>query len=231
MGVLNGILLDFYGTVVAEDDHTIDIVCEQVRLTAAGRFDPTAAQVGAFWRHVFQEETGRSVAEAFRTQRDITLSSLARTLRRFGSTADPYELCTPQFDLWRQPMLCADTRAFLDAVDLPVCVVSNIDRADLRAAIDHHRLPLDLLVTSEDARCYKPHPAIFQSATRLLGLPADAVLHIGDSLTSDVAGAHALGIPTIWVNRSGRPRPADLTSIAEVADLTGALPLLRRARR
>ncbi|ABW10955.1 HAD-superfamily hydrolase, subfamily IA, variant 3 [Parafrankia sp. EAN1pec] len=229
--MLRAILLDFYGTVVTEDDYTIEIVCEQVRVTATGRPDLTAAEVGAYWRQVFQEETGRSIAEAFRTQRDITLSSLARALRRFGSTADPYMLCTPQFDLWRQPKLCADSRAFLDALDLPVCVVSNIDRADLRTAIDHHQLPLDLLVTSEDARCYKPHPAIFQTATRLLGLPPDAVLHIGDSLTSDVAGAHALGIPTIWVNRSGRPRPADLTSIAEVGALTEALPLLQQARR
>ncbi|WP_306769282.1 HAD family hydrolase [Parafrankia sp. BMG5.11] len=65
----------------------------------------------------------------------------------------------------------------------------------------------------------------------MLGLPPDAVLHIGDSLTSDVAGAHTLGIPTIWVNRSGRPRPADLTSIAEVGALTEALPLLQQARR
>jgi FMN phosphatase YigB (HAD superfamily) len=31
------------------------------------------------------------------------------------------------------------------------------------------------------------------------------VVHIGDSLTSDVEGAQALGINTVWINRKNKP--------------------------
>ncbi|WP_018636955.1 HAD family hydrolase [Parafrankia elaeagni] len=228
--MVEALLLDFYGTVVAEDDHIIVGICEEARKTCATPHAVTADQVGAFWRGVFLQETAGSREHAFRAQRDIAVSSLARTLRHFGSTADPAALCGPQFEFWRQPELCTDTRSFLEGLDLPVCVVSNIDRPDLEAALDHHQLPLTLLVTSEDARCYKPHPAIFQAALGMLGLRGDAVLHIGDSLSADIAGAHALGIPAVWINRSSRPRPAPLTAVAEVRTLVEVMPLLGRQR-
>jgi hypothetical protein len=37
-----------------------------------------------------------------------------------------------------------------------VCVVSNIDRADIEAAIDYHGLKFDHVVTSEDAKSPGP---------------------------------------------------------------------------
>ncbi|MGE7823236.1 HAD family hydrolase [Paenibacillus sp. NPDC093718] len=33
------------------------------------------------------------------------------------------------------------------------------------------------------------------------------VLHVGDSLTSDVAGAQALGIRAVWINRMNKMKP------------------------
>jgi 2-haloacid dehalogenase/putative hydrolase of the HAD superfamily len=72
--------------------------------------------------------------------------------------------------------------------------VSNIDRADLDAALAHHELAgyFTHLVTSQDARAYKPRPEMFTTALGLLRLGPHEVIHVGDSLTSDVAGAAAL---------------------------------------
>ncbi len=45
----------------------------------------------------------------------------------------------------------------------------------------------------------KPDPAIYAMALDLLGVPAERVLAIGDSLHTDIAGAHGAGIDSLWV--------------------------------
>lgn len=228
-GHVRAVLLDFYGTVVAEDDAIVADIYRKLLDQCADPHEVTVTQVGSYrWRAFCEEMTADRAT--FRCQRDIAVSSLARTVRRFSSAADPEALCAPQFAFWREPDLFPDARAFLDLIDVPVCVVSNIDRADVLAAIAYHGLPLAHVVTSEDAGHYKPHPAVFQTALDLLDLPVGAVLHIGDSLSADITGAHALGIPSVWVNRSGKPRPDPLHAIAEVDTLTAALPLVPHRR-
>ncbi|WP_432994631.1 HAD hydrolase-like protein [Dactylosporangium sp. CA-233914] len=68
---------------------------------------------------------------------------------------------------------------------------------------------------------------MFRRGLALLGMRAEEVLHVGDSLTADVAGAQAAGIAAIWVNRRGRPAPDGLDAtdvIGNLADLTARLP-------
>jgi 2-haloacid dehalogenase/putative hydrolase of the HAD superfamily len=111
---------------------------------------------------------------------------------------------------------------------VPICVVSNIDTGDLEAVVAHHELDLPNRVTSEDVRSYKPRPEIYLSALDRLGLPAADVLHVGDSLTSDVAGANSLGIPVAWVNRRRRQPPPGVQIDYEITDLRDLIPALRR---
>lgn len=51
-----------------------------------------------------------------------------------------------------------------------------------------------------------------------VGLPAGQVVHIGDSLGSDVAGASSAGINTIWVNRSGREVPEGVIAVGNLLE-------------
>lgn len=46
--------------------------------------------------------------------------------------------------------------------------------------------------TSEDARAYKPRKELFELALNETGLHVDGVIHIGDSISSDVKEAGAL---------------------------------------
>ncbi|MCK9921841.1 HAD hydrolase-like protein [Frankia sp. AgPm24] len=82
------------------------------------------------------------------------------------------------FAYWRQPTLFQEATAFLGEIALPVCIVSNIDRADFEEAISHNDIGVDLIVTSEDARAYKPRPEPFRLALGWLGLQPSQVLHI-----------------------------------------------------
>jgi len=221
--VIRGLLLDFYGTVVEEDDEVVASICARAAQTSPG--EVTGEQVSAAWWRAFCAAMG---AAPFRTQREIAVSSLATALRATGCGADPAALCEEQFRFWRTAPLRPGTRAFLDSVQLPVCIVSNVDRADLEAVLAFHGLSFRAVVTSEDVAAYKPSPRIFQQALALLGLNADEVWHVGDSLSADVAGARAAGIGAVWVNRRGRPVPDGVDpafAIGDLTDLTARLPV------
>jgi len=223
--VVNGLLLDFYGTVVEEDDEVVASIC--ARAAASASEEVSADRIGEAWWRAFRAAMS---ATPFEPQRDIAVASLAAALAEHGCGGDAAALCDEQIRGWRTAPLRPGTRAFLDAVDLPICVLSNIDRADLEAALSYHGLSFAAVVTSEDVRAYKPAPQMFRRGLELLGLRADEVVHVGDSLTADIAGARAAGIAAIWVNRRGRPAPDGIDAahmVAGLGDLVARLPRLR----
>lgn len=61
----------------------------------------------------------------------------------------------------------------------------------------------DFILASSRAGSAKPHPGIFHKALELAGVPAEQVMHVGDSLWADVQGASAVGIRGVLLDRSG----------------------------
>jgi len=56
-----------------------------------------------------------------------------------------------------------------------------------------------VIIDSAQVGCRKPDPRIFHMAVAALGVrPADAVF-VGDSLSRDMAGARAVGMPHVWL--------------------------------
>jgi len=59
------------------------------------------------------------------------------------------------------------------------------------------------VVFSQDVGVEKPDPAIFAAACAKAGCQTHELMHVGDSLDSDVAGANAAGAVSVWLNRTG----------------------------
>ncbi|MEV0647067.1 HAD family hydrolase [Phytomonospora sp. NPDC050363] len=63
---------------------------------------------------------------------------------------------------------------------------------------------LDVLVdgwtVSEGVGARKPEPAIFHAAAATAGLPLDGAWVIGDRDDADIAGAHRLGLSSVWLH-------------------------------
>jgi 2-haloacid dehalogenase/putative hydrolase of the HAD superfamily len=155
---------------------------------------------------------------------------LRDTIRYFGSTENAEELCRIQFDFWSAPPIFEDAKLFFEQCPFPIYVVSNIDTADLNAALAVHGLQPTGTVTSEEVRYYKPRKEIFEYALNKFGLNPQDVIHIGDSLTSDVQGAQAAWIQAVWLNRNSKPIPQGVKAhiaslsqfVAELEDITCA---------
>ena len=91
----------------------------------------------------------------------------------------------------------------LRRANLKLGLVSNTSR-DLDAFVGHHGLNVDAWVSSGVHGKVKPSPSIFKAVLELLGVaPAEAVM-IGDSPEDDVAGAEAVGIRGLLLDREGK---------------------------
>ena len=73
----------------------------------------------------------------------------------------------------------------------------------------------------------KPEPPLFRIALARLGLRPHEAAMVGDSVTSDVAGGHAVGMRTVLYAPDGAPPDAAdvvVRSFAELARLAGVAP-------
>jgi putative hydrolase of the HAD superfamily len=104
-------------------------------------------------------------------------------------------------------------------------VITNL-RADLEPLIQRTGLSgrLDFCVNSTLAGVEKPHPPIFQEAIRRAAVEPEEVLHVGDQVRSDVAGARAMGMKAALLDRGGWHDPVDgCPKIAHLGELIGLL--------
>ena len=211
MTAVKAFFVDFYGTIVHEDGEVIKKITDIICKTGSVK-DPS--EVDVYWWKDFQTMFMNSFGETFETQRALEEKSLVHTLERFGSDADAKELSNMMFAHWIKPPIFEDSKDFFEKSPLPVYIVSNIDTADIMQAIAYHDLHPAGVFTSEDAKSYKPREELFKLALKSTGLSPDEVIHIGDSVSSDVKGAKKVGIRALWLNRFGKSIPEGVESIS-----------------
>jgi 2-haloacid dehalogenase len=100
-------------------------------------------------------------------------------------------------------------------------IVSNIDDKLLGISRRHLRTDLDLVVTAQQVRSYKPDSTHFKEAARRIGGKKGWV-HIGSGYANDVAPLLKMNVPVIWVNRHGEKLEGRKAPSAEVKNLRAA---------
>ena len=105
---------------------------------------------------------------------------------------------------------------------LKLGLVSNTSR-DLGAFVRHFALDVDAWIASGSYGKVKPSPLIFRAALELVGCEPQAALMVGDSPRDDVAGAKAVGMHALLLDRAGlHPDAAErIESLAELPDTIG----------
>lgn len=85
----------------------------------------------------------------------------------------------------------------------------------------------EFVIFSQDVQVEKPNPKIFEITTQQAGCEFSQLLHVGDSLENDVAGAKNVGVPSVWLNRQGVSNNTDIqpdyeiTTLAEIPAILG----------
>lgn len=222
----DGVFMDMYGTITTGDRAAVEGVC--AALVRDAGLACTPGELAITWGNQFFHRMETASHDGFRTLLDLETGTLVETLAALNVTLDPTDYIARLSAYWCAPPLQPEVGEVLGDFPVPICVVSNADRADVDAVLKLHALPVAHVVTSEDVRAYKPDPHIFEVALAQTGWQRDRVLHVGDSLHSDVGGAQAVGIQTAWINRVHRIHDiGNHTPDYEFDSLTGVCDLLR----
>jgi putative hydrolase of the HAD superfamily len=76
------------------------------------------------------------------------------------------------------------------------------------------------VVFSQDHGFEKPDTRLFQVALRKAGCREKEIIHIGDSLETDILGANQAGIKSVWLNRRGEENQTHIVPDYEIRSLT-----------
>jgi putative hydrolase of the HAD superfamily len=225
------VLLDALGTLVALEP-PVPLLRRELaarhglELTAAEAERAITAEI-AYYRAHHDEASDPARLAALRTRCADVLRDALPTRATAGELGRPGALTEALLASLRFTAF-ADVRPALEAARASgrrLIVVSNWDVSlhDVLARLDLVRL-LDGVVTSAEAGARKPSAAIFQHALALADAGPEQTIHVGDSLTEDVAGARAAGIRAVLVCRRGAPRPKGVRTIAALTELWGGRP-------
>lgn len=125
---------------------------------------------------------------------------------------------------WCTSPMYEDAAEFLEQITLPVYFVTNSDDRYIYESMERNGIHPTGVFTSEQAKYSKPRKEIFQYALDKIGLKPEEVIHIGDSLESDVKCPGQAGIKSIWLNREGKAVP---DGVEEAENLMEALRKIR----
>ena len=95
-------------------------------------------------------------------------------------------------------------------------IISNGNSYPERCGLDGF---FSFTVFGQNHGVLKPDPHIFRIALQHAACPADQMVHVGDSLESDVAGAQSAGIYSVWLNRRNHENCSNTVPNVEISSL------------
>ena len=217
------LFIDYMGSLATEDNQYIQ---EVIRRAYIGSRAQSPQELAAAWFQIQEEMLRESYGASYRLEHDIALEAFRRLKEKFGVREKAQTLLELLERHWWQSPMYGDVKEFMEKCPLPIYIVTNNDNKYLEEGMKANGLlsyPAGV-ITSEMARAYKPRPEIFRMALERSGCEPQDVIHIGDSLTVDVAGAKAVGIEPWLLNRKSQAVEAGLRSFSSLYKVLDALP-------
>jgi 2-haloacid dehalogenase len=185
--------------------------------------------------NLYSEFEPREQSGKYRSYREVLASvvrDFARELRFEATEAETNGLSGSIFK-WHP---FADTVPALRYLHsrCKLAIVSNIDDDLFAYSAQQLTVPLQCVVTAQQAQSYKPSAKNFELLLEKIAVPRSRLLHVAESLYHDVGPANLLGITSVWVNRrQGKEAAASRLAAAkpdlEVPDLDSLVELVAQS--
>jgi 2-haloacid dehalogenase len=107
-----------------------------------------------------------------------------------------------------------------------LAIISNTDDDLIAGTVAAIGVPIDDVITAQQARAYKPNHQLFLHAHAVIGATPDETVHIGMGQVTDLQVCHELGVRAVWINRLGEALNPNWTPHAVLSDLTNLPELL-----
>jgi len=176
---------------------------------AAGRHTTDPAALVATWR---EKQLGYAFAatimQRYASFDELTERALEYALARHGVALDAAAFAALA-QAWCRVEPYPEARAVLEELHarrIPCAVLTNGTRATAHAAMDAAGIGtlIDVTLSVDDVRAYKPDPRVYALATAHYETTADQLVFV-TSNGWDATGAAEAGLRVAWCNRLGAP--------------------------
>ena len=222
--MIKAVFLDYTGTIIEEGGP--DGMEMLKRCWKNSDIESMEAML-AYWWKLIKAYEAVSYKESYITEDEIVDRALAECAEKIHlkeNFAELHRLCQR---FWMYAPAFPDTKEFFDKCSVPIFVISNNGLSYVEEGMWDKDLHPAGIICGDMVRAYKPHEEIFLKALEVSGLNAEEVIHIGDSVTSDVAGAVRAGITPVLLDRQG---DKSCEGVTVIHSLTEALPLIKCAK-
>jgi 2-haloacid dehalogenase len=210
---------DCYGTLV---DWESGILAALGPVFATHNINPTDGEI----LKLYTEIERRAEEDKFSEYKEVLRRVVREIGNRLGFVPSPPELncLVDSLKNWRP---FPDTFGALQTLKktFKLAIISNIDDDLFAFSAKHLKVEFDWIITSEQAKSYKPSLHNFKFAIERIGVSPEKILHVAQSIHYDIIPARILGLSTVWVNRKkskegfGATPPESVYPDLEVPDL------------
>jgi 2-haloacid dehalogenase len=164
----------------------------------------------------------------YQPYRDVLRGALAQSMREYGL---PYrdedgDALLAAVPTWGPYPDVPPALERLRAAGVKLAIITNSDDDIMARNVANIGVPIDRVITAEQARAYKPSLVIFGYALRELNAEPEQILHVAQGFEYDIVPAHALGWNRVWINRYGKTGDPAYGPYHELPDLSGLPALL-----
>ena len=207
---MKAVFIDYSGTITQESGPDI----EQVIFRCCKNSDiKDPLQLTAYWWQRLKEFETASYLETFITEDEIVDKLLEELAKEYHLRENLSELHKLFQNFWMYAPIFEDVKEFFEKCPLPIYIVTNNGIQYIQVCMDRSGLKPAGIICGDMAKAYKPHRELFDKALEISGCRPQEVIHIGDSLSSDVAGAKNAGILPVLLDRKGKASSDDGTIV------------------
>jgi 2-haloalkanoic acid dehalogenase type II len=196
-------LFDVYGTLFSNEGLFRNTAERLSQVIPSMHADDLEIEVQKLYHQVFERIFQQE--NAFESERTMYRQVYAILQENYQIRIDVSKWMDQMYEDFASKPIYPDTFDTLQEFREKGCTItflSNIDQAPLKGLLARYPdLPYDYAVSSEEARCYKPHPGIFNRALSLMNASVEETVMVGDNYRADIQGGKALGMKTVWINR------------------------------
>lgn len=219
--MIRSIFIDYTGTIIQEKGDDLEKLV--LRIWKNSNFKNPEEIAVSWWNRLKMMEE-KSFGDTFLTEDEI-VEHLLKLFEEEEGLADNFSELHKLFQrFWMYAPIFEDVEEFFEKCPLPIYVITNNGVCYVQECLKHNGLKAAGIISGELVRAYKPHKELFEYALKVCGCNAEEVIHIGDSIISDVNGALTAGITPILLDRNGTSNYRECKVVNKLTEVLELLP-------
>ena len=143
----------------------------------------------------------------YKSFKEITLDALNYATEKFQYSLTT-EIKEDILNQYRKMAIFAEVPGVLKSLkdDFKIGVLSNANSEMLSQALSYNQVYtlFDKVISADQAKKFKPHPEVYQLATKIFTVKKEEILFVSSN-PWDIVGAKKFGFDVCWINRKEVP--------------------------